>query len=238
MPHLVSTVAQVGSLSLTFFIAYDLFYVAVARQEIAAMHFFKSAEALDGQCCSLIFEVTATVLENIRDLEISSKLSQYSARFHIVAALTGISLMIRILKGPFAPFVDQERGSTLYSNTIQFVRSASLEKGDLPDRIALFAEQIWSSEKLFKETDGSINITLRVRNRLSASPLYDTIQRWKEEFINEGDPTSHGLDRGIVFILTYANLAQLRYSRDFYGLSSFRGFKSASSKQYTKRCYF
>jgi hypothetical protein len=156
------------------------------------MYFFKSAETLDGQCCAFIFEVTATVLKLIQDFNRNGKLSQICARVHLFAALLGTSLMLRILKGPFAPFVDQELGSALYLSTVQFMKSCSIEKGDLPDRVTTFAEQTWSSKRIFKEDNGGI--ALRVRNRLSTSPLYDAMCLWKEEVSMRGDSAGRTME--------------------------------------------
>lgn len=146
------------------------------------MHFFKSSHTLDVQSCNSVFSTTVKILEFIRDREINHALSDSCTRFVFTAALMGVALMLRILKGPFATYVDQEHGSTLFLATAKFMQSYSFEKGDFSARAALLAEQLWGSEKLFKDTDGTVNIALRVRNRLSASPLHDVIVRWREEF--------------------------------------------------------
>ena len=146
------------------------------------MHFFKSSQTLDVQCLHSVFSTTVKVLEFIRNQEINHALSSSCLRFVFIAALMGVSLMLRILKGPFATSVDQEHGSALFLATVKFMQSCSVEKGDLPDRAVLFAEQLWGSEKLFKDTNGTVNFALRVRNRLSASPVHDLIIRWREEF--------------------------------------------------------
>jgi len=105
-----------------------------------------------------------------------------------------LSFMARILKGPFAAYLDQERGSALHGTAVLFLKSCSIEKGDLPDRLAIVAEQIWRSEKVFRNADGSVNIALRVRSRLSASPLYDSFRWWKNEFVDHQLYTGYSVD--------------------------------------------
>jgi hypothetical protein len=51
--------------------------------------------------------------------------------------------------------------------------------------------------EVFRDPDGSINITLRVRNRLSGGPLHDVIRCWKEEFFDpEYTHSATGIDIG------------------------------------------
>lgn len=184
MQHLVSTQSRIEQSWLILPLEWDYFYIAAARQEINAIHFFKSSETLDVQSCNTIYDITVKVLEFIRDQELRQGLSGSCTRFVFTAALMGVSLMLRILKGPFATNVDQNRGSTLLLAAAKFMQSCPVEKGDYPDKFAVLAEQLCRSEKVFKDADGTINIALRVRNRLSLSPLHDLIIRWKEEFGN------------------------------------------------------
>jgi transcriptional regulatory protein LEU3 len=169
---------------LTFSLVWDLFYIAASRQDLAAMQFFKS-ETFDAQCCGLIFEASIAVLDLVSQLERKYNLSQICPRLHFMAVLVAMASLLRILKGSYATYVDQSRGSSLYMSAIQFFKSASLESGDLASRGAMFAEQIWESNKIFKEPDGRVNISLRVRNRLSGSVVYDAIRWWKNEFMND-----------------------------------------------------
>ena len=129
-----------------------------------------------------------------------------------MTAFLGMSFMVRLLKGPFASYLDQARGSTLYQSALLFLQSCSLEKTDLPERAATALEQIWKSEKIFKSADGSADITLRVRNRLSASPVYDAIRWWREEFVEhrrEIEPGQPGLAAGTVYPLLHDTMVLL-----------------------------
>lgn len=190
------------------FLAWDFLYLAASRQDIAAMHFYKSSQTFDLPSSLSVFETTARVLEQIRDLETVSRLSTICTRYIFMTAFMGITFMVRLLKGPFASYLDQARGATLFQNTLVFLQACSLEKTDLPERAATALEQIWRSEKIFKSADGSVDITLRVRNRLSASPVYDAIRWWREEFVEHRhhiEPGQPGLAAGNVFNLPSAS---------------------------------
>jgi hypothetical protein len=172
---------DLGNLKPTASSAWDQFYVAAARQEIAAMHFYKSTQTLDIHSSIAVFDAASRVLEHIRDLERDHKLSSICTRYILMAALMGALLIARSLKGPFASYLDQARGMTLYQVAVAFLQSCSREKTDFAERAAAVVEQIWRSEKIFKNVAGAVDISLRVRSRLSASPVYDAIKWWREE---------------------------------------------------------
>ncbi|KAK9320890.1 hypothetical protein V1517DRAFT_194027 [Lipomyces orientalis] len=163
---------------------WDRLYIASARQDLVVMHFYKSATTLDMQSCMLIFNATSSVLEQVRNLDRDYGLHRICTRFLLTVTLLSLASMARILKGPFAGYLDQVRGYDLFNTGVRFARSCSIQKADYGERGAAFAEQIWKSKKVFRNPDGSINITLRVRNRLSSGPLHDVIRCWKEEFFD------------------------------------------------------
>jgi hypothetical protein len=158
--------------------------VACARQDLAVMHFYKSATTLDVQSCILIFNATSIVLAQVRELDRNHGLHRICPRFLLTATLLSLSSMARILKGPFAEHLDQTHGYNLFEGGVLFARSCSVQKGDYAEKSAATAERILQSKKVFRDPDGTINITLRIRNRLSISPWHDVIQCWKEEFFD------------------------------------------------------
>ena len=179
------------------FLEWEKFYVANCRLEIAAMHFFKSPETLNIQTCQFIFDTTIEVFEFIRDQEKRQKLSSFCPKIVIFAATMGQALMLRILKGPFADYVDKERGSELFNATVRFMKSTSIEHGDKPNKVGIITEQMWSSNKMFKDADGRFNFALRIKNRLSASVIHDVGIRWREEFLGSDKQADFQLRTGM-----------------------------------------
>lgn len=145
------------------------------------MHFFKSLEILDGPVCQSIFNTAIGIFEFIRDQERSHKISCCCPKFILFPVTLGLAVMLRILKGPLAGYVDQERGSTLLHEMINFLKSVSIEHDDKPNKVVRITEQMWKSHKLFTGADGSSDFALRIRNRLSVSVVTDIGLRWKEE---------------------------------------------------------
>jgi hypothetical protein len=161
----------------------------MARQEVNAMHFFKSANTLDIQSCHSIFNATRRLFELILNQETPHALRGACSSFIVVAVSMGISSMLRLLRGPFSTFIDQELGSSLSLAMIQFLKSSSIEKGDSSDRSGTYAEQFWKSDKLFKDSSGSIDVALRVRNKLAVSSMRDMVLRWKEGCLDLANTT-------------------------------------------------
>jgi hypothetical protein len=142
------------------------------------MHFFKSPNTLNVQSCRSIFNATKHLFNLILSQERRHTLSKACPCFVTVAALLGASLILRLLRGPFAMCIDREHGSTLYLAMTEFLKSCSIGKGDSHDRGATLAVQLWKSDRLFREPDGSIDTALCVRNNFAASLTADLVMRW------------------------------------------------------------
>lgn len=157
----------------------DLLFVAVAKLEIYAMHFFKPANSLGIQTCHSIFDAT----KKFFDLTLSTQ-GYYGTNgacpcFLTLAILMGQSIMTRILKGPCATFIHQELGSTLFLNMSKFLVSCSTEQGDASERGGKLGEQLFKNENVFRDQNGIVNVDLRVRNKLASSLMADMVLRWK-----------------------------------------------------------
>jgi hypothetical protein len=155
----------------------DLLHVTVAKLEIIAMNFFKSTLSI--QVCHFIFDATRKFFEiTLRHRDLYESNGSCPC-FLILAILMGQALMVRILKGPCATFVDQELGSKLYLEMSEFLISCSIEKGDASERGSKLAEQLFKSDKIFKDENGTVDVNLHVRDKLSSSLMADMVLRWK-----------------------------------------------------------
>ncbi|KAF2030721.1 hypothetical protein EK21DRAFT_64788 [Setomelanomma holmii] len=162
--------------------AIDRLLVAAVVLDLSVMQFYKSATTLNLQSCLLIYNTASEVLEDFRDLDRDLGLHRTCTRHILTIALLGLASMTRILKGPFAESLDQARGYDLVVAGTGFLRSCSIQAGDFPAKCATFGAKMWNSKNIYRNPDGSINITLRVRNRLSGGPIHDAIRCWKQEF--------------------------------------------------------
>ncbi|KAL1305699.1 hypothetical protein AAFC00_007289 [Neodothiora populina] len=114
--------------------------------------------------------------------------------------------LLKLLNSFFATHVDVPAGRTLFLSTVTALRSISVERNDLPQRLAEVLAQLWQSSpqgqnthRLFdsggvkKEIDSSLQ--LKVRCRMSMSLLYDSVWRWKDQM---GASAVKNLDRAVI----------------------------------------
>ena len=104
----------------------------------------------------------------------------------IIAA--GFSLH-KLLNSFFSHFVDVPYGKALFTKTIQTIRSISVMPNDLPSRLAEVLAQLWREGGAgLKTSDGTLDnsLQLKVRCRMSMSLVYDSVWRWREEFLAKG----------------------------------------------------
>lgn len=162
---------------------WEIFHVAICRLEVLAMHFFKPWESIDVQTCQTIFNTVLEVFTFIREQEKNHKLSSFCPRFVIFAIKMGHALMFRLLKGPFASYVDEKLGSLMFHAMINFMKSVSLEDGDKVHRAVTIVEQMWNVDNMFKDSNGNWDIGLRIKHRLSAGVVHEIAIRWREKHL-------------------------------------------------------
>ena len=86
-------------------------------------------------------------------------------------------------------FVDVDAGQKAYFAAILFFRKSSLESDDLCARAAGILTQLWTSNNVFKCSNGRIeSLGTRIRSRLSMSIVFDCFWWWKEEFLGQASP--------------------------------------------------
>jgi transcriptional regulatory protein LEU3 len=165
------------------------------------MHFFKSVNTLDIQSCHLIFDATTRLFEVILRQEKPHALSGACPSFVVAAILLGASLMLRILKSPLSTSVDHQHGAALYIEMLQFLKTSSVGKGDSSDRGGKLAEQLWKCKELFKDNNGSTDISLRVRDKLASSSSSDVILRGRVELSDSAVTTELIRNTGRSYIM-------------------------------------
>ncbi|KAF2674678.1 hypothetical protein BT63DRAFT_419960 [Microthyrium microscopicum] len=158
----------------------DLIYIAVARHEVTAMHFFKSPETSNVKSCQSIFSSATRLLELVLDQETPCAPSDACPCFVTLAILMGGSHILRLVRGSLLTLEDQEYGAGLYLKLVEFLKSCSVQKGDSGDRGGTLAEKLWQNDRIFRDADGSIDIALRVRNKFASSPMADLVLRGEE----------------------------------------------------------
>jgi transcriptional regulatory protein LEU3 len=98
-------------------------------------------------------------------------------------------VILKLVRSSLAPHLDLAAGEKAYFQAIQFLKSVSLQQGDIYARTALIMRDLWGSSKVFMKKNGQFeSLGLRLRTRLGMSVSYDMFWYWREEFSNMQNP--------------------------------------------------
>lgn len=106
--------------------------------------------------------------------------------------IAGAFTLLKLLNSFFATLIDLENGKVLFTRTIHTIRNISVTNSDLPSRLAEVLAQLWRSGgaglPTAREWKGGVDsgLQLKVRCRMSMSLVYDSVWRWREEFLEKG----------------------------------------------------
>lgn len=129
--------------------------------------------------------------------------SIYATNYMMQMLLAAGFTLLKLLNSFFAAHVDVPAGRTLLLSTVTALRQISVERNDLPQRLAEVLAQLWQSSPQGRDShrifDGNAvkkdELQLRVRCRMSMSLLYDSVWRWKDQM---GASASKNLDRAVI----------------------------------------
>ncbi|KAH8722752.1 hypothetical protein GQ44DRAFT_351211 [Phaeosphaeriaceae sp. PMI808] len=167
-----------------------------ARIHILAFHFFahptnpgpdrENLVRFYSLCIKVITGVTALLQQ-----------SYFSFSMDRSITLAGF-VILKLVRSPvIAPYLDLAAGEIAFFQAVQFLKSVSLQPGDIYVRTALIMSDLWASHKVFRKKNGQVeSLGLRVRTRLGMSISYDMFWYWREEFDNIKNPYS-GEDTGV-----------------------------------------
>lgn len=161
----------------------DKFYLFVARLTVQAFHFYKEpSKKIPTFMITRMYTSAVAVLRHLDHLDNAGALKLGAAPFYCVYATSLASFTIlRLLKASTANYMDENAKEDFFLG-VNIMKRLSTENNDGPSRISMIMTQLWNSEKAFKNADGSEHLSLRIRTRLSMSPVFDCIWWWREEF--------------------------------------------------------
>ena len=111
----------------------------------------------------------------------------------IIAA--GFALLKLLNHRGVAKLVDRDEGARMFGEAVRAIRKISVAPNDLPSRLAEVLAQLWrasgagSRPEEAHDTDSDQeeeSLQLKVRCRMSMSVVYDSVWRWREEFLAKG----------------------------------------------------
>jgi len=124
----------------------------------------------------------------------------YATNYVMQMVLAAGFTLMKLLNSFFSNSVENIKGRDTFNQTVEALRSMSVEANDLPQRVAEVLVQLWqasgsgkrrSFDRAMGGNKSEINdsLQIKVRCRMSMSLVYDSIWRWKEKY-----GTSRNLD--------------------------------------------
>ncbi|OAG38594.1 hypothetical protein AYO21_07254 [Fonsecaea monophora] len=96
---------------------------------------------------------------------------------HALAVACNFALKV-LRSGYYSQFVDVNEGSKAFNLGVGLVKKCSIEDNDLQGRYSKILAQLWAATA----EPGGLQPELKVRSRLAASLLHDTLWKWRENF--------------------------------------------------------
>lgn len=126
------------------------------------------------------FETASSFITRITAEDANSQLVLY-APIHIYRMLILAAIvLLKILNSTYSQYVDCAFGKRMYFSSLLLLRRCSLENNDNIGRASKILNQLWSVHRSLAAEEEEPS--LRIRTRLGASILHDTLWLWRQEF--------------------------------------------------------
>jgi hypothetical protein len=166
------------------YIEHDRFYLYISRLTIQAFHLYKEpSKTFPTFLLTRMYNCACLVLRHVDRMDNDGTIKLNSAPFFFIFSVSLSSFVIlRLLKGSTSSYLDVENAKDTFFLGVNIMKRLSAESNDTPARLTMILTQLWNSERAFRNPDGSENTALRIRTRLTMSPVMDAIWWWREEF--------------------------------------------------------
>jgi transcriptional regulatory protein LEU3 len=141
-------------------------HVPVARLLIKGFEFYCKVDDRTPTRLVQLCTVVSNVIEVIAKADEINDVMLFSS--HLLYRITSLAgaMLLRIVRSHVPLSTNTMAMESLYFTCVQLLKKRSLQNDDLDARAATLLTQLWSSEQVFRHTDGSIDsLRVRVRNR-------------------------------------------------------------------------
>ncbi|MCJ1308916.1 hypothetical protein MMC25_002571 [Agyrium rufum] len=124
----------------------------------------------------------------------SSNLIAYATNYILHMMIASGFVLLKLLNSSFASLINLDNGKELFVTTVKTIRNISITNADLPWRLAEVLAQLWKGggagsaipTSAPQDLAHEASLQLKVRCRMSMSLVYDSVWRWREEFLAKG----------------------------------------------------
>ena len=155
----------------------------MAKLIIQTFTLWKSPVAQDPTALHDLSISACRLLETLEALDKAKNLCLPASGLYILySVMVPSHVLLHLLKTSFSRYIDVERAKSALYLGISLHKKMTLQNDDIAARNAMALTQLWNSTRVFKRTNDSEAVGLRVRSRLTCSVIIDGVVWWREEF--------------------------------------------------------
>jgi hypothetical protein len=165
----------------------DKIFVAIAQLMLQSFQFFRPSERHTRGDLLVLYTSACSLIAELDLQEISGDLVSHGIYYIFQGLVLAACCLLRLLKSPLTE-LDTQDGQQLFLTSLNLLTKFSSTNNDAPARASTSLKNLWRSDRVFKNKDGTWNLELRVRNRFAISVLYDCMWWSRVEFEGHDDP--------------------------------------------------
>jgi hypothetical protein len=156
-----------------------------ARLQLEVLYLYANTEADNQAEFLLLFRTASRLIMSIKSLHDTTNIASYSPIYLSTSLSLASFTLLRMMKSRFTQTLEEsiaEDGKYSLFVGIHILKQMSIANNDVCTKSAEMLSTMWTNQALFKTSDYGILWTLRIRNRLSMSVVFDTILVWIEQY--------------------------------------------------------
>lgn len=150
---------------------------------LQTMHFYESPQQLDSVNLVQLYLTSCAVINLMHDMDHSSALGTSSTLYMFHGLMLAATNLLRLLRGLITQSTEEsQKSEATFFQSVTLMKKMSVANDDIPGRCADLLSKLWTSQRLFRRSDGTLAPELRIRTRLALSPLVDVLWWYRAEF--------------------------------------------------------
>ncbi|KAF1817565.1 hypothetical protein P152DRAFT_454146 [Eremomyces bilateralis CBS 781.70] len=159
------------------------------RLLIRGFHFFAAPGAERTAGILQLYVISCSMIQSASRMDKYHDFGNHCNALQTRAIALAAVCILRVHRSSLRTQIDIDAGEDMFFEAIRISKKHSIQNNDLDGRTSIILTQLWSSTRVFKFKDGSIDgLRLLLRGRLSMSVLFDCLWWWRAEFGGKSNP--------------------------------------------------
>jgi transcriptional regulatory protein LEU3 len=156
--------------------------LSCVRLQLRVYYFFEAPDSdLRREGLLKAFSAATSVISKVIGTSTRTRILNYAPASVCLMTFVAAIMVLKILDSSYSAFVDVEAANQLFNSALALIRHASVEDNDLPGRYSKILAQLWNLHNSFT-SQTTQEPELRVKTRIGASLLHDSLWKWRETF--------------------------------------------------------